>query len=549
MVVYRAFHPIHAILIATVLLALSACGPLAAEPEGTELAPAGLTGGRLWPTAGHDLSNTRNAKTERRIGPDNVADLAPRWVTATGGDVSATPAVDGSSVYVPDWAGNLYRLDRDTGAVIWSWTIDRYTGVLGDLSRTTPAIHDGMLILGNQGGGLGLPGAIVFAVDKTTGAPIWTTWVDEHPAAIITQSAVVFGGMVFVGVSSREEEFAYDPDYACCNFRASMVALDVATGAIVWSTSMAPEGYSGNAIWGSTPVVDPKRRSVYVTTGNNYSVPPSVLECVTTAGDNAQAIEECVRPDNLFDSIVALDLDTGALRWATRTLPYDAWTVACSLGSGAPNCPDPAGPNFDFGQGAMLFRASQGRGKPRELLGAGQKSGQFWALDPDTGSVVWVTQAGPGGALGGLQWGSAVDGERIYVANANTDAASLPLPDGSTTTRGVWSALDTATGAILWQTADPLVDVNHAVTRATLQGPVTVANGVVYGCSVDDAGPMYALDAATGAVLWSFQSGGSCISGAAVVDGTVYWGSGYTNLSGFLGATGNDKVYAFDLGD
>ena len=197
----------------------------------------------------------------------------------------------------------------------------------------------------------------------------------------------------------------------------------------------------------------------------------------------------------------------------------------------------------------MLFRTRLGDGKPRELLGAGQKSGQFWALDPDTGDVVWVTQTGPGGMLGGPQWGSAVDDDRIYVANANSDATPWVLPGGATTTRGIWSALNPSSGELLWQTADPLVDGAHAVTRATLQGPVTVANGVVYGCSVDDDGPMYALDAASGTVLWSFQSGGSCVAGAAVVDGTVYWGSGYETLSGAWGATGNDKLYAFDLGE
>ena len=79
------------------------------------------------------------------------------------------------------------------------------------------------------------------------------------------------------------------------------------------------------------------------------------------------------------------------------------------------------------------------------------------------------------------------------------------------------------------------------------QGPVTVANGVVYACSLDVDGHMYAFDAASGAVLWSFSSGGSCNAGAAVVNGTVYWGSGYASLGGFLGSTGNNKFYAFDV--
>ena len=87
---------------------------------------------------------------------------------------------------------------------------------------------------------------------------------------------------------------------------------------------------------------------------------------------------------------------------------------------------------------------------------------------------------------------------------------------------------------ILWQTP--------TAGRRRHSGPVTTANGVVYGCSLDPQGHMYALNAATGQVLWSFASGGSCLSGAAISDGMVFWGSGYSNV-GF--GTFNNKVYAF----
>ena len=80
-------------------------------------------GGGLWTNGGQNLHNTRNAKTEAKISADNVADLVVAWSITTGGDVSATPAVDGQSVYFPDWAGNLYKADRDTGEVIWSRSI------------------------------------------------------------------------------------------------------------------------------------------------------------------------------------------------------------------------------------------------------------------------------------------------------------------------------------------------------------------------------------------------------------------------------------------
>jgi polyvinyl alcohol dehydrogenase (cytochrome) len=239
------------------------------------------------------------------------------------------------------------------------------------------------------------------------------------------------------------------------------------------------------------------------------------------------------------DAIMALDLNTGAVKWANKLQGYDAWTVACLLGT-HPNCPDPAGPDYDFGQGVMRFRARID-GKNRDLIGAGQKSGVFWALNPDDGSVVWATIGGPGGTLGGMEWGSAADEERIYYAIGNNGGTSYTLIDGTTTDAGLWGALDPATGEILWQTADP----NGAIDT----GPVSVANGVVYAGSMGgldgaagSAPTFFALDAATGEILWDFVSGGSVNAGAAIVNGAVYWGSGYARVGG---GAGNDQFYAF----
>ncbi len=138
-------------------------------------------------------------------------------------------------------------------------------------------------------------------------------------------------------------------------------------------------------------------------------------------------------------------------------------------------------------------------------------------------------------------WGSATDGKRIYVSISN--AAHTPIAIASatgelqTTTGGFWAALDAATGAVLWRTPDPqgAIDI----------GALTVGNGVVYAGSLAPQGEnMYALDAATGAVKWAFASGGSVAGGSAVVDGAVYWGSGY-KIGPINGA--NNKLYAFGL--
>src|SRR5438093_5339455 len=96
--------------------------------------------GTQWPVGGQDLTNTRYQAKETTISRLNVGGLTPKWVFTTGGYVSATPTVVGGALYVPDRAGNLYKLDAGTGALIWSRTIASYSGVPGDTSRTSPAV-------------------------------------------------------------------------------------------------------------------------------------------------------------------------------------------------------------------------------------------------------------------------------------------------------------------------------------------------------------------------------------------------------------------------
>ena len=494
-------------------------------------------GGSSWNSAGGDLQNTRFQANEKTLSVSNVDELEVKWAFTTGGDVSATPAVVGDTVYFPDWAGNLYAVDKWTGQQRWQTSIAAASGVAGDKARATPAIAGNKLIVGTQGGPSS-GGGKVLAFNKDTGALLWSTTLDTHPAAVITQSATVFGNRVFVGTSSREEGLALNPNYDCCSFRGQMAALNLGTGTIVWQVRMAPVGFPGNAVWGSSPAIDAKRGQLYIATGNNYDAPQETLDCVAAAAGDPRAQQACLPADDHFDSILALDLKTGAIRWVRRALGFDAWTVDCIpfLGEGV-NCPEPAGPDFDFGHAPALFTVNTVSGK-RDLVGAGQKSGQYWALNPATGAVVYVTQAGPGGTAGGLQWGSAVDGQRVYTANANSNLVPWTLPNGAVTTAGVWSGIAAATGALLWQTTPP-----HG---GSTSGPATTANGVVFGCALDAQGHMYALNGATGAVLWEFASGGSCLSGAAISQGRLFWGSGYSNL-GF--GTPNNKVYSFGLPD
>ena len=482
-----------------------------------------------WRIAGQNLSNTWSQPAEHSISPSNVKGLKPKWVFTTGGDVSATPTVDGGVVYFPDWGGNLFAVKKESGHLIWSHKISEYDGVAGAISRVSPAVDHDQVIIGDILSSKQVHnGANVISVDRETGARRWITQVETHPAAVITGSPVVFDGVVYIGVSSTEESLATNPSYPCCSFRGSIVALDAKNGAILWKTFDMPDNggqtdqYSGGAVW-QPAAIDPKRGALFIGTGNNYTVPADVVAC-----QNANPTANCTAPDDFFDTALALDLKTGRIKWAKKLQGSDTWTVACITSSGPnPNCPVPSSPDFDLG--------GSGPNLVGNIVGFGQKSGIFWALNPDNGSIVWSTPVGPGASLGGIEWGAATDGKRIYVAISNSDLLPYTLvPSGQQITWGAWSALDVATGKILWQTADP-------TPGTTDRGSVSVANGVMYVGS--NSGQMYALNTTTGNILWSFASGGSVIDGPSIVDGTLFWGSGYREISG----TGNNKVFAFSL--
>jgi polyvinyl alcohol dehydrogenase (cytochrome) len=483
--------------------------------------------GNDWPMFGNTLQNTAADSSGRQISSAQIGSLKPAWIVTTGGDVSARASVADHVAYFPDWGGNLWAVDTKTGTVIWHHLFSDYGLPSGTVARATPAVADGTIYIGTQ------LGANMLAIDARSGALKWMTQLDTHPEAIITSSAAVSGGKIFVGVASNEESAADNPDYHCCTFRGSALAIDAASGRILWKTFMLPEGYSGTAVWGSNPVVDEARQTVFIGTGNNYSKPtaPAYVACIAAGGTEAT----CHSPDDHFDSIVALNMATGQFRWTRRLSNGDDWNVACiETGVDMANCPVDPGVDADFGSAPNELTVRMPNGRLQTILGAGQKNGLYSAFDPDTGNMLWSQQVGPGATLGGIEWGSATDGKRIYVAISN--ANHLPYAAG---TAGSWNALDPATGAILWRTPDP----NGAIDL----GPVAVANDIVYAPSMA-SGPtqstMFALNAQTGSILWQFASGASVVAGASLADGMVFWGSGYAHIGN---GSGNTKFYGFSI--
>jgi polyvinyl alcohol dehydrogenase (cytochrome) len=448
-----------------------------------------------WPMYGRDLAGSHYNPTEKIITPATVARLKPKWIFETGADVSSQPVVVDGVVYFGSWDGKEYAVDAKTGKKIWEFDAN-------SPSRSGAAYAAGTLFFGDIAGRL-------YALDARTGALKWKVRIDAHKDAVATSSPICWDGRVLIGVSSHEEGAVLrNPNYQCCTFRGGVAAYDAKTGELLWrwytiAETPTPQGKnkkgvqligpSGGAVW-STVAVHPESNRLYATTGNQYTGPPS----------------------KFTDAIVALELSSGKLIWSNQVTPKDIWTFDCS------NDPDCGDMDFDFGTVPISFKGPKGK----QLIGAGQKSGWFYALDPQDGSLVWKTEVGPGGKLGGIEFGNATDGERVYVA-----ISAFPK-------QGSVAALDGATGRILWQTPCPDGGSNF--------GPITVtgtgANKLVFAGS--NRNFIRAYDANDGKVLWEYDTGGAVGGGPTVVEGVLYVGSGYQFLR--VGKK-NNKLFAFSI--
>ncbi len=499
-----------------------------------------------WSSAGNGALDHHDAPYERLLSPSTVPHLQVRWAFPANGEVWGTPTVEQNAVYASDTGGSVWRIDARTGKAVWEIKLSDYTGNAASFSRVSPAIGQDTIVVADQAS------ATVFAISKASGALAWKTTLATNQLAFITSSPTIVKGRVYVGVASDQEVGAVTTPGFKIDFRGSVAALDLIDGKIVWQTYTVPDGYTGGAVWSSNLAVDARRRAVYVDTGNNYSVPDAVASCQASATTSTQ-LGACLDPNDHIDSVLSLDIDTGAVRWAQRFTEADNYTDSCPglTPTPATPCPTPTGVDADFGAAPNLMTIHS-NGTEKDVVGAGQKSGIYWELDRDSGKVLFGTQVGPGGHYGGIEYGTATDGTRVYVPEGNFGYKETTLvPSGEKTNGGYWSALDPSTGKILWQTPTtavatdtPFAGTPYAAPAGALSGAygsVSVANGVMYG--EDQAGTFVALDAATGKTLFSFKSGGASVSGPAIVDGNLYWSSGYKNL----GPT-NNKVYSLGIG-
>ncbi|KAL5722655.1 hypothetical protein ACHQM5_006148 [Ranunculus cassubicifolius] len=481
-------------------------------------------GNANWINHGGDIYNRRYAEDEVKISPKTVSKLKLKWEFFAGRDITATPAIYDGILYFPSWNGNIYAVKARDGSLVWQKNLTELIGLPGTgfvrganytVSRATPTIADDLLIYGVYGP------AIVFAVKRATGMLVWLTRLDRLNSSSITMSGTVCNNGFYVGVSSLEEAL---PPAQCCVFRGSMAKLDVRTGAILWQTYTLPDNlgkfgeYAGAAIWGSSPSIDIRRNLVYVATGNLYSAPQRIVDCIQRQENQTGPAhpDECVEPENHENSILAFDMDSGNMTWYKQLGGYDIFIADCITN---PDCFPGPNPDADFGEAPMMLTIKV-NGTKKDVAVAVQKSGLAWALDRDNGNLIWSTIAGSGGIAGGGTWGAATDGIRVYTNIVNNEQRNFTLvPSNLTTTAGQWVAMDVNTGKVLWSIANP--------RNSTSSGPVTAANNVLFAGSDDPKGAIYAMDVKTGAILWTTDTGATVHGGMSVSNGCIYVGNGY----------------------
>jgi polyvinyl alcohol dehydrogenase (cytochrome) len=484
-----------------------------------------------------------------QLSQDQVPRLKLKWAFGFP-DVSrmyGQPSVMHGRLFVGSANRKVYSLNAETGCLYWEFTADY--PVRTAISFGGDPAH-WSIYFGDQH-------ANAYSVNAWTGKLEWKTSIEDHPAAIITGAPLLAGGKLLVPASSYEEALGADPKYECCTFRGSLSALDPSTGKVLWKAYTIPEppepthkskqgaqlrGPSGVAVW-SAPSVDLQKRRVYIATGDSYSDPPA----------------------HTSDAFLAFDINDGKLLWKRQVTAGDAYTVDCGLPvEMRTNCPEHPGPDADFGSSPILVKLKGGR---RELV-AGQKSGVVYAVDPDRkGKILWQTRIGDGGPLGGIQYGAAVEGNRMYVALSDvhiraaaegTAGAQKSIMGGllqlDPNTGGGLFALDLKTGEIVWHMPHPGCQ-GKAGCSPGQSAAVTAIPGMVFSGGLD--GHIRAYSNVDGRITWDFDTerefktvngvaanGGSMDGpGPVIVGGLLYVGSGY----GYLGQTPGNALLAFSV--
>jgi polyvinyl alcohol dehydrogenase (cytochrome) len=473
------------------------------------------------------LTNTRYQPGDAAgLTLDQIPRLKLKWAYGFDGDIVAfaQPTVLDGHLFVGSASGLVQALNVESGCVQW---VFQAMGPVRSALLAVPLRDKHALLFGDTTGWF-------YSIEAETGRLLWKKRPEPHEATRLTGAPLAYQGTVFVPVASWEEGRTTNPEYPCCTFRGSVVALRIKDGSQVWKFYTIAEkakqtgenqwGPSGAAVW-SAPTLDTNRGVLYVTIGDNYSAPATPMS----------------------DSVLALDLATGHVVWSKQTTPGDIWNTLCETKG---DCP---GPDYDYGSSVILEKLDDGRA----VLLAGQKSGMVYALDPDRqGAILWQARVGQGGTVGGVEWGMASDGQLVYAATSDVVRNQSPSADpldprpqlADPKIGGGLTALRIATGERVWF-APPIVcgpSAKPGCSPAQSQA-VTAIPGLVLSGSLD--GHLRAYSAEEGKVLWDIDTvrdyqtvngvhatGGSLNGpGAVVVGGMLFVNSGYARLGSIPG--------------
>ena len=493
----------------------------------TSPAPASCPAPVDWSSYGFDLTQTRFNPEEGLINAATVSQLDVQWFFSTGSGmafVSATPSVVGGVVYVGAWNGTMYALDAFSGQPLWTFNInDPHAEDRGGFPgiQSSAAVVDGVVYFGAAD-------ANVYALDALTGALKWKHSLGNPDPSVegahVWSSPAVFNGKVYVGKSSHR-------DAPCV--RGNVMALDAETGAEVWRFDPLPERICGTdtrhacttdaECSGSSCVPflvcrsgsGEQTQSQLCASDADCTPPASCQQPLGSGLTSSAAIDagrgavyvdfgDCIGAGNtgFSNSLVALDAETGALRWDFSPIPNG------NLG------------DLDFISSPNIFTTAIGS-TPTPVVGVGSKNGVYYAVEQDTGALVWQQAVVAGGEAGGFSPSTGVAFGKIYAATFTGPPYIF--------------ALDATNGAVAWQCPPTECDVFSF-------GPAGIAGGVYF--VGDSSRQLRAFDAGTGALLRKLDLGGQISSGPAVVNDMVFVGVG----TGFFSPAGESQgVYGLGL--
>ena len=473
---------------------------------------------------------------------ENVGTLKLAWSLAFPRvtDMRSQPAIIGDTLYFGDKTGMLYALDKTTGCIRAHTKV--FSGIRSAITVATLANGKKLLVFADSV-------ASVYAVDPNSLEIEWQRSARLYNTSVITGSISYYNNRLFVPISSYEVAAAGSPSHICCTSHGGVIALNASNGELLWEWHATPDatlqgkntagqeqfGPSGASVW-TTPAIDARRNRIYFGTGENLTRPAT----------------------DTSDAIIALDMDSGEMAWRFQATTDDVWNAAC-LNGGA-SCPVNPGEDFDFGASVIIAERPDGS----DLLLAGQKSGEVFALNPDTedenGEVLWRQRVSLGTTNGGIHWGMALSGQRLVVPVADPERDR----PGYTPQPGLY-ALDLASGERLWQQPvergckieernKPLVglenlrarekadmaDLYHCSFYYGLSAAAMATPELAFSAGLD--GKLRAYDIENGNILWQTQTaqpfatvngvaghGGAIdVGGQVLADGWLYIQSGYS---------------------